>query len=135
MKVNLKNTTKNFTEPQLKTVRNFLQFLQKSLPLTKNIFVSFDDEREGMMTTGVRLPKHHIHVLAKDRLLVDILRSLSHEWTHEFQHQKMGLKDTDRIQDIGGPEENMANSLAGILIKSFMKQFPHEKTIIFGDLD
>lgn len=132
MKVKLKNTSKYFSEQQSKTLTNYLGFLQKNLPLVKDISISFEDERNGEMTTGVRLPKHHIHVLAKDRLLVDIFRTVAHEWTHEFQHQKMGLKDTDKIQDIGGPEENMANSLAGILIKSFIKQFPEEKTIIFS---
>lgn len=135
MKVNLKNISKHFTEEQLKTLGKYLEFLQKNLPLVKDVLISFDDERKGLMTTGVRLPKHNIHILAKDRLLIDIFRSVAHEWTHEFQHQKMGLKDTDKIQDIGGPEENMANSLAGILIKSFIKHHPEEKTIIFGESD
>jgi hypothetical protein len=45
----------------------------------------------------------------------------------------MGLKDTDRIQDIGGPEENMANVLAGVFIKKFQKEFPNYTKIIYGE--
>ena len=60
------------------------------------------------------------------------IRTLSHEWTHEFQHQKLGLKDNQKIQDIGGPEENMANVLSGIFVKKFAKKFPKYKKMMYG---
>ena len=75
------------------------------------------------MTTGVRYPNGNLFVLASNRLLIDILRTLSHEWVHEFQHQKMGLKDNQKIQNIGGPEENMASALSSVFLKKFQKQF------------
>lgn len=135
MKTSLKNTNKYFKPKEVTLIKEFIQFLQKELPLSTNINISFDIERVGNMTTGVRLAKHNIHVLVKDRLLVDILRTLSHEWVHEFQHQKMGLKDNDKIQDIGGPEENMANILSGIFLKKFAKEFPNLKETMFGEKD
>jgi hypothetical protein len=58
------------------------------------------------------------------------MRTIAHEWTHEFQYQKLKLDDTKKHQDIGGPVENMANALAGIMIKKFNKENPeHEKTV------
>ena len=83
------------------------------------------------MTTGVRKPGHKIFVLAHKRLLIDIFRTVAHEWVHEYQHQKMGLKDTDKIQDIGGPEENMANTLSGIFVKKFDKKNPQYSNVIY----
>jgi hypothetical protein len=133
VKTSLKNTNKYFKPIEVKSIKEFIQFLQKELPLSTNINISFDVERVGNMTTGVRLAKHDIHVLVKDRLLIDILRTLSHEWVHEFQHQKMGIKDNDKIKDIGGPEENMANVLSGIFMKKFVKEFPEFKDTMYGE--
>ena len=119
MKVSIKKIDKSLDEKSTSTIKKFLNFLQNKLSLTDNVKFVFVDKRNNGMTTGVRLPNHTIHVLSKGRLLIDILRTISHEWVHEYQHQKMGYKDTDKIQDIGGPEENMSNVLSGI----FMKQF------------
>ena len=133
MKACFKNISK-FSQPeQLETVKDFIQFLQTQLPLNKDVHFNFMEKRDVPMTTGVRLPHSEIFVLTHGRLLIDILRTIGHEWTHEFQHQKMGLKDTDKIQDIGGPEENMANVLAGVFIKKFQKEFPNYTKIIYGE--
>lgn len=136
MKVNLKNIEKHFSPTEIDTINSFIRFLQTQVPLEKDIHMSFDSDRENApMTTGVRLPNHNIRILAKDRLLIDVLRTIGHEWVHEYQHQKMGLKDTTKIQDIGGPEENMSNVLSGIYIKKFAKMFPNHKEVMFGEQD
>lgn len=135
MKLILKNSENYFSEKEKEAIEVFSNYLQKELPLVKDVHISFEKERKEPMTTGVRLPKHNIRILAKNRLLIDILRTLSHEWVHEFQHQKMGLEDTKKIQDIGGPEENMANVLSGIFLKKFVKEFPEMKPTLFGELD
>lgn len=114
-------------------VKEFVKFIQTQLPLNSDVHISFLPERSIKMTTGVRLPHGEIFVLAGDRLLIDVLRTLGHEWVHEFQHQKMGLKDTEKIQNIGGPEENMCNILSGIFIKKFEKQFPNYSNILYGE--
>lgn len=132
MKVKVKKIKDFYSENQQNVIGEFISFLQKELPLNKDIIISFESERSGNMTTGVRLPNNLIKVLTKNRLLIDVLRTLSHEWVHEFQHQKMGLKDTEKIQDIGGPEENMANILSGIYLKKFSKINPEFNEIIFG---
>jgi hypothetical protein len=45
----------------------------------------------------------------------------------------MGLKDTDKIKDIGGYEENMANTLSGIFVKKFEKTFPKYEDVLYGE--
>jgi hypothetical protein len=35
-------------------------------------------------------------------------------------------------QDIGGPEENMANALAGVFLKKFCKEYPELEEIVYG---
>ena len=133
MKVSIKKIDKSLDEKNTLAIKKFLNFLQNKLSLTDDVKFVFVGKRNGNMTTGVRLPKHTIHVLSKGRLLIDILRTISHEWVHEFQHQKMGLKDTDKVKDIGGPEENMANILSGIFIKQFQKKYPELDKITYNE--
>jgi hypothetical protein len=134
MKVCLKKSGEFPRKDEVSVIKKFLQFLQSQLPLNKKIQITFTDFREVPMTTGVRMPGNEIFVLAKGRLLIDILRTISHEWVHEFQHQKMGVKDNDKIQDIGGPEENMCNILSGIFIKKFEKKYPEFNNISYGEV-
>jgi ElaB/YqjD/DUF883 family membrane-anchored ribosome-binding protein len=133
MKVCLKKSGDFPKKEEVSVVKKFLQFLQSQVPLNKKIQITFTDAREVPMTTGVRMPGNEIFVLAKGRLLIDILRTISHEWIHEFQSQKMGVKDNVKIQDIGGPEENMCNILSGVFIKKFEKKYPEFNKITYGE--
>lgn len=133
MKVSIKKIDKSLDEKSTSTIKKFLNFLQNKLSLTDNVKFVFVNKRNNGMTTGVRLPNHTIHVLSKGRLLIDILRTISHEWVHEYQHQKMGYKDTDKIQDIGGPEENMSNVLSGIFMKQFQKKYPDLNKVVYNE--
>jgi len=136
MKACLKNSTKFFTEEQIGVIQQFIQMLQKDISLKKDVEISFESKDAKVpMTTGVRMPNNKIHVLAKGRLLIDIMRTIAHEWSHEYQHQKLGVKDTDPIQDIGGPEENMANALSGMFLKKFVKKYPQVKEMMYGDMN
>jgi len=133
MKACFKNINEFTTTEEIEAVKEFTRFLHSNLPLNQDVHITFVPERIEHMTTGVRMPGDQIYVLAGQRLLIDVLRTLSHEWVHEYQHQKMGLKDYDKIQDIGGPEENMANVLSGIFLKKFNKEYPQYTKIIFGE--
>ena len=112
-------------------MRDFFQLLQSELPLKEKIVVQLLSDREGQMTTGVRNPDK-MKILAGGRMLIDVLRTIAHEWVHEFQHQKMGLRDDESIQDIGGPEEDMASALSSVIIKRFQKEFPQYQQEIYG---
>ena len=133
MKVCLKKSGEFPKKNEILVIRKFLQFLQSQLPLNQEVRITFTDSREVPMTTGVRMPDNEIVVLVKGRLLIDILRTISHEWAHEFQYQKMGVRDDVKIQDIGGPEENMCNVLSGIFIKKFEKKYPEFSEVTYGE--
>ena len=133
MKVCFKINDKSITPEQVEVIKEFTAFLQKELPLSDDVNINFVHDRKVKMTTGVRFPHGKMYVLAGNRLLIDILRTLAHEWVHEYQHQKMGLSDKTKIQDIGGPEENMCNILSGIFIKKFDKGFPNYSKLLYGE--
>jgi hypothetical protein len=76
------------------------------------------------MSTGSYMPKDKIFVLVGDRLNRDILRTLAHELIHEYQYNDLGLK---KSKDIGGRNENQANSIAGELIKKFEQKYPSKE--------
>ena len=131
MKACFKDINKFFTTEQIEVTKEFVKFLQTQLPLTDDVYITFTGNRDIKMTTGVRKPGHKIFVLAHKRLLIDIFRTVAHEWVHEYQHQKMGLKG--KVQNIGGPVENMANVLSGIFMKKFDKIFPHYSPVIYEE--
>ena len=121
MKICVKGLKEQKYSPKL--FKDFLQYLQTELPISKTVNIVLTSNKGGDMTTGVRLP-NEMKVLADGRLLVDVLRTLAHEWVHEYQHQKMGITEKDEVPDIGGPVENMASVLASIFLKKFQKIFP-----------
>jgi len=133
MKAVLKKPSESFSPDQINVIDNFIKLLQTELVLSDDVYISFVENRDSSMTTGVRRPNNEILVLSGNRLLIDILRTLAHEWVHEYQYQKMGLKDDEPIQDIGGKEENMANALSGIMVKKFAKKHPKLESILYGE--
>lgn len=133
MKVCVKYRKSSLNDREFEIVQDFVSYLQSQLPLKSNVTISLVPERLSTMTTGLRLPHSQIFVLADGRILIDILRTLSHEWVHEFQHQKMGVKDFTKTQDIGGPVENLANILSGIFMKKYQKLKPEYSAMLYGE--
>lgn len=133
MKVCIKNPKSEVNQEQLEVISSFIKFLQSQLPLSSDVEVNLTGDQSTTGTTGVRMPGSKMYILAKGRMLIDILRTISHEWVHEYQYQEMGLDDKKKIQDIGGPEENMSNVLSGIFVKKFDKQNPEFKERLYED--
>jgi hypothetical protein len=133
MKVCIKSPKSEVNQEQLEVISSFIKFLQSQLPLSSDVEVNLTSNQSTTGTTGVRMPGSKMYILAKGRMLIDILRTISHEWVHEYQYQEMGLDDKKKIQDIGGPEENMSNVLSGIFIKKFDKQNPDFKERLYED--
>jgi len=131
MKVCIKSPKSEVNQEQLEVISSFIKFLQSQLPLSSDVEVNLTGDQSTTGTTGVRMPGSKMYILAKGRMLIDILRTISHEWVHEYQYQEMGLEDKKKIQDIGGPEENMSNVLSGIFIKKFDKQNPDFKERLY----
>jgi hypothetical protein len=82
----------NPSDSQKKLLDKFINFLKISHPLDDDVEVIFTNERFGHMTTGSRTKSAKLKILVKDRLNRDILRTLSHEWVHQYQRTVLGRK-------------------------------------------
>jgi hypothetical protein len=129
MKVCIKYSKKLFKDKQIKIIKDFVKLLNKIMPLSEEINLFFLDKRVGKMTTGSY--KHNIHtikVLVKNRIMSDILRTLSHEWGHAFDNEHINFKDR---RDVGGDSENFANAISGAITKHYIKKHPELEDTIF----
>jgi hypothetical protein len=129
MKVCLKYPKKTIKEKELNIIKDFIKLLNKIMPLSEEIHILFLNKRIGKMTTGsYKHNKHSIKVLVKNRILADMLRTLSHEWGHAFDREHINFKDR---REVGGESENFANSISGAITKHFIKKHPHLEDDIF----
>ena len=129
MKVCLKYPKKTLTNKELTILGDFINLLQKIMPLSGEIKIMLLNKRVGKMTTGsYKKSKHIIKVLIKNRLLADMLRTLSHEWGHAFDNEHIDFEDR---REVGGKSENFANAISGAITKHFIKKNPQFEDIIF----
>jgi hypothetical protein len=92
------------------------------------VTIKFVGERKGNMTTGQRNDKNELLILSKGRMNRDILRTLAHEWVHEYQRT---ILKRHKGPDIGGKNEDEANSEAGSIIKKYEKSHPNNEKKMF----
>jgi len=106
----------------------FVKFLQENYPLKYDFSIYFLKDRIGQMSTGSRTDNHELKILTGGRLNRDILRTLAHEWIHEYQ---MTILKREKGPDIGGQNEDEANAISARLIKMFEKKFPSEEKLMY----
>ena len=128
MKIKITYKENSVEKRKHKYIQDFIKFLFENYPLKKNLEIIFLSKRVGNMTTGYRSQKNEIKVLSKGRMMRDILRTLAHEWVHEYQIDIMGRKIGP---DIGGINEDEANSIAGKLLKIFEKKHPEKEYMMY----
>jgi hypothetical protein len=128
MKVIIKHIDSDIPEDNYDFYNDYINYLQKQYPLKKNVTIIFRGNRTGNMTTGVRNDNSEISVLSKGRMNRDILRTLTHEWVHEYQRTILGR---ERGGDIGGQNEDDANAKSGELIKKFEKTHPDDESKMY----
>jgi Fe-Mn family superoxide dismutase len=128
MNVSIKYHNSDLPKKDHNLYEDFIKFLNTKFPLKHKVGIVFTGERIGGMTTGSRNTKHIIKVLTKKRLNRDIMRTLAHEWIHEYQ---LGVLGREKGSDIGGRNEDEANAYAGRIIKMFEKKFPQYDESIF----
>lgn len=111
------------TDDKKKKLNEFVKFVKTELGIEKAPTISVQNHREGLKTTAnydytkdVKI----IKVCAKNRALVDVMRSVAHEMVHHKQWEDGRLEV--RPPDIGGEIEDEANAKAGQYIKMFAKQ-------------
>jgi hypothetical protein len=126
--LNFKADKNFFDEKQVEVLKTFIDYLHNEIPLD-DVTVEFVNQRQGTMTTGVRQQDGSLKILAGGRMLLDVLRTLSHEWVHEGQHQILGWKIGG--DEIGGPLENQANAMAGVYLKKFQVNHPEFMEILY----
>jgi hypothetical protein len=127
MKVNLYDKSSGLGSEQINVIQDFLRFCQKNSPLKKDVDIQLLGERFGKMTTGSEI-LGRIKVLAGGRMLIDILRTVAHEWVHEFARQRnIKLQGFNTIS-----QENFANSEAGIMIRMFEKSNPQLTALLYN---
>ena len=130
MKLCIKYNKKTIQNSKFKVIVKFFKFLNRKLPLKNDLEIHFLDDRFGKMTTGsFHNKKHRIKCLAKNRMLSDIMRTISHEWAHAYDNENLKIKDR---QDIWGDSENYANSVSGALIKYFIKHHKMDEDDIYS---
>ena len=127
MKVTIIHKKSGIKKDEVEVYNKFIKYLQKEFPLKNDLTITFLGERVGKMTTGSRRP-HDIRILSKNRMNRDILRTLAHEWVHEHQ---MDVKKRDMGPDIGGENEDEANSESGAMMKKFERDFPDSESILY----
>jgi Zn-dependent peptidase ImmA (M78 family) len=108
-------------------IGEFVKYASNKLGLngdSPNIIVSYDEsEAKNMKSFGKCTPgDNEIVVVAANRNLADVLRTLAHEIVHikQFKEGKLDLNSGDT----GSEFENEANSIAGVLMREFGKMNP-----------
>ena len=127
MKVNLYDKSSGLGSEQINVVQDFLRFCQKNSPLKKDVDIQLLGERFGKMTTGSEI-LGRIKVLAGGRMLIDILRTIAHEWVHEFARQRNIKLQGFNTQS----QENYANTEAGLMIRMYEKSNPQLTALLYN---
>ncbi len=111
------------TEKQKEKVSQFIKFVKGELNLKSTPSVVLQNGRKDLKTTAnydYTKSDKIIRVNVKNRMLVDVMRSIAHELVHHKQYEDGRLEV--KPPDIGGEIEDEANAKAGQYIKMFAKQ-------------
>ena len=106
-----------------KILTEFVKFVRDELEIEKMPTIALQNGKKNIRTTAnydYTKENKIIKINIKDRALVDIMRSISHEMTHHKQYEQGRLKV--KPPDIGGEIEDEANAKAGQFIKMFGKK-------------
>jgi hypothetical protein len=129
MKILIKYKKNLIKKNELDLLHEFCKLLFKKMPLKKDLQICLLEKKRGTMTTGSFNPNTlKIRVLFKNRMFADVLRTLSHEWAHAYDYEKLKIKDKT---DVGGEAENFANAKSGELTKLFIKKNKNNEKEIF----
>ena len=114
-------------EKKEEVINEFVAFAKEKLGLGEempDIRISYDEtEASGMKSFGKYTPEtNELRVVAVNRNLADVLRTLAHELIHDKQRKDGVLKHGSN--ETGSEHENEANALAGVLLREFGQRNP-----------
>jgi hypothetical protein len=119
----IKESTASNHEEQ---IRHFMQWCRHKLKLKQELpDIEFSDEKdsEDMHHTGYYNDhEDKLWVYTGNRNLIDILRTVAHEFTHRKQGEQ-GRIEPDQSYP-GSPIEQEADAVAGYLMKLYGKEYP-----------
>ena len=127
MKIKLKQVRKNLRPNQVGIVQDFVKFLQDYSPIKNNVTIVFTDVRNENITTG-KQQEYSITVFSKSRILIDILRTLAHEWVHILQLENGDAQKKDEYSI-----EDQASAMASYFIREYIKSNPEHETEVYKD--
>ena len=113
-------------------MKKFIVFLNKKYPLNNDVKITFTGKRFGGMSSGSRTNDSELKILTNGRLNRDVIRTLAHEWVHEYQ---INVLNREHGPNIGGKNEDEANAEAGSLIKKFEKSFPEKEEMMYEGIN
>ncbi len=129
MSIRITYKNSDLSKEQQQVINHFVEFLYDKMPVKNIKDVIFVGNKDNGMTTGsYTIETGLIKVLAKGRMLIDVLRTLSHEWIHAAQHDFLGW---EKGPDIGGRNEDGCNTYSGVLMKLYQKNFPNNNETIY----
>lgn len=110
---------------KVEIIKDFISFVCGKLGMEEPVTVCLRRGRdEYIETTASYVPGDNTnHIRCNGRALVDILRSIAHELTHNRQREVGIFGKGDKVQNIGGHIEDQANSVAGVFIKDFTHNY------------
>lgn len=113
-------------EEKNSVIFDFVKYASNHLELedSPKITISYDEnEAPEMKSFGLFTPSEStIRVVAVNRNLADVLRTLAHEMVH-FKQNKEGRLDNNS-NDTGSEIENEANALAAVMMREYGAQNP-----------
>lgn len=117
------------TDEKIKIIKDFINFTVNRLEIENPVEIYLHKGRdEYITTTASYVPKENSnHIRCNNRSIVDILRSIAHELTHNRQREIKSFNVGENVQTIGGWIEDEANAKAGILIKDFAMNYGFDK--------
>ena len=126
MKVKIVNKNSGLSQDKMDVLQTFIIYCQDTSPLKKDVTITFLGERIGKMTTGSEI-SGTIKVLAKNRMVRDILKTIAHEWVHEFARQRnIKLQGYNTMS-----QEDYANAESGLMVTNFEKKYPELSAILY----
>ena len=112
-------------EKDIRIIADFTNFAKEFLGINDDIKVKLAFERTpDLKTTAYYNTSGFLVVYAKDRAIVDVIRSLVHELVHHKQNLEGRLKDAVKDGEDGSPIENEANAKAGEIVRRYGKLNP-----------
>lgn len=110
-----------------KIVDDFVKFCDAELELDGDYpeitLVDDIETAKAMKSYGRYMPDDNtLLVVTANRALADSLRTIAHELVHHKQNKEGKLKPDSG--ETGSPDENEANSIAGIIMRNFGKNNP-----------